>query len=125
MLGLGSGHDPRAGVHRQRGRANAGQAETDVGRGPAQADDYIAQHKPRSVLGLPITRQGKLMGVLHLENSLVSGAFIPSKLAVLKLLASQAAISLETARLYADLQRENAERGRAEEQAHLLNRQLG
>jgi GAF domain-containing protein len=77
------------------------------------------------VLGLPITRQGKLMGVLHLENSLVSGAFIPSKLAVLKLLASQAAISLETARLYADLQRENAERGRAEEQAHLLNRQLG
>ena len=79
---------------------------------PYSSDDYIAQHEPRSVLGLPITRQGTLVGILYLENNLVTGAFIPSKLAVLELLAAQAAISLETAQLYADLQQENAERAR-------------
>ena len=71
-------------------------------------DEYITVHKPRSVLGMPITRQGRLIGILYLENNLAAGAFIPSKLAVLELLTAQAAISLETARLY-------AERGQAEE----------
>jgi diguanylate cyclase (GGDEF)-like protein len=101
-------------------------------------DEYITQHKPCSVLGLPITRQGRLIGILYLENSLVSGAFIPSKLAVLELLAAQAAISLETAQLYAhlqelnanlqelnvDLEEENTERRRAEDEARRLNEQL-
>jgi PAS domain S-box-containing protein len=44
-----------------------------------------------------------LIGVLYLENNLTSGAFTPARMAVLKLLASQAAISLENTRLYRDL----------------------
>ena len=55
------------------------------------------------------------MGVLYLENNLAPGVFTPNRLAILELLASQAAISLDHARLYADLIQENNERRKAEE----------
>ena len=47
--------------------------------------------------------QGKLIGVLYLENNLAPQVFTPARIAVLKLLASQAAIALENAGLYRDL----------------------
>jgi signal transduction histidine kinase len=65
---------------------------------------------------LPIVRQAQVVGLLYLENNLTAGAFTPNRLAALELLAAQAAISLETARLYANLQQENADRQRAEEE---------
>ena len=68
-------------------------------------DEYVRQRRPRSVLCLPLVKQAKLMGVLYLENNLAPRVFTPARLAVLELLASQAAISLENARLYADLRR--------------------
>jgi PAS domain S-box-containing protein len=55
------------------------------------------------------------MGVLYLENNLAPGVFTPNRLGILELLASQAAISLDHARLYADLIQENNERRKAEE----------
>ena len=61
-------------------------------------------------------KQTQLIGVLYLENDLTPHVFTSARFAVLDLLASQAAISLENARLYADLQMENAERKRAEEE---------
>jgi GAF domain-containing protein len=64
---------------------------------------------------MPIVRQAKLTGILYLENNLTTHAFTPDRIAVLKLLASQAAISLENANLYADLRQENLDRERAEE----------
>src|SRR5260370_19694540 len=57
----------------------------------------------RSRLCLPLVKQSELIGVLYLENSLASHVFTPARIAVLKLLSSQAAISLENARLYRDL----------------------
>ena len=78
-------------------------------------DKYIRQQRPRSILCLPLVKQAKLMGVLYLENNLVSGVFTSERLAMLQLLASQAAISLDHARLYADLIRENNDRRKAEE----------
>jgi predicted ATPase/signal transduction histidine kinase len=63
------------------------------------SDDYIARVRPKSVLGLPILKQAELVGLLYLENNLVTGAFTVGQLEVLKLLASQAAISLENALL--------------------------
>jgi PAS domain S-box-containing protein len=69
-------------------------------------DDYIGRKQPRSLLCLPLLKQAELIGVLYLENSLASHVFTPARIAVLKLLASQAAIALENARLY----REVAER---------------
>jgi PAS domain S-box-containing protein len=69
------------------------------------ADPYLEAHRPRALLCLPILRQTELVGVLYLENNLLSGAFPRSRLTVLELLASQAAISLENALLYAALRR--------------------
>ena len=55
------------------------------------------------------------MGVLYLENNLAPGVFTTKRLALLELLAYQAAISLDHARLYADLIQENNDRKKAEE----------
>jgi two-component sensor histidine kinase len=83
---------------------------------PFSEDEYIRQKHARSILCLPLVKQAKLIGVLYLENNLTPHVFTPARLAVLKLLASQAAISLDNARLYTDLRLENSERKRAEEQ---------
>jgi len=82
---------------------------------PFSADSYLARRQPKSVLCLPIVRQTTLIGVLYLENTLITHAFTPQRVTVLELLASQAAISLENALLYTDLQQENSERKRVEE----------
>jgi transcriptional regulator with GAF, ATPase, and Fis domain len=71
-------------------------------------DEYVRQKRPRSVLCLPIVKQTKLVGALYLENNLTPRAFTSDRVAVLELLASQAAISLENASLYSDLQRSEA-----------------
>ena len=73
------------------------------GQNPFSADSYIREHHARSVLCLPILKQTRLLGMLYLENNLTLGAFTPARMAVLKLLASEAAISIENARLYRDL----------------------
>ncbi|WP_455282641.1 trifunctional serine/threonine-protein kinase/ATP-binding protein/sensor histidine kinase [Cupriavidus necator] len=67
------------------------------------ADPYIRQHRARSILCLPLMNQAKLTGALYLENNLTARVFSPARIAVLKLVASQAASSLENARLYRDL----------------------
>ncbi|WP_437966506.1 AAA family ATPase [Sorangium sp. So ce260] len=77
-------------------------------------DAYVRERRPRSVLCLALVKQGTLVGVLYLENNLTPRAFTADRIAMLELLASQSAISLENARLYTQLQRENAERERAE-----------
>ena len=81
---------------------------------PFAADEYLVHRRPKSILCIPILRQAERIGLLYLENNLVTDAFTPDRLAVLELLAGQAAISLENARLYADLRHENGERRQAE-----------
>lgn len=71
-------------------------------------DTYIINQKPKSVLCTPLLHQGKLNGILYLENNLTPEAFTPDRLEILKLLSSQAAISIENARLYSDLATANA-----------------
>jgi PAS domain S-box-containing protein len=75
---------------------------------PFAADPYLRQRQPRSILCLPLVKQSKLIGVLYLENNLASRVFTPARISVLELLASQAAISLENARLYNDLEEREA-----------------
>ncbi|MEG4080556.1 ATP-binding protein, partial [Microcoleus sp. Pol8_D6] len=84
------------------------------------ADSYIIQHQPKSVLCLPIQHQGKVIAILYLENTLVTNAFTPDRLAVLNILASQAAISIENAQLYANLEAKVEERTQELSQA-LIN----
>jgi len=71
-------------------------------------DQYIRDRCPQSVLCLPLLKQTRLLAVLYLENTLTPHAFTPARMAVLKLLASAAAISMENTRLYGDLQEREA-----------------
>jgi PAS domain S-box-containing protein len=72
------------------------------------ADEYIQRNHARSVFCLPLLKETRLVGILYLENNLASHVFTPDRIVVLKLLASQAAISLENIRLYDDLQEREA-----------------
>ncbi|MFN6560216.1 MAG: protein kinase domain-containing protein [Nostoc sp. ChiSLP01] len=67
------------------------------------ADSYILCEEPKSLLSIPIINQGKLIGIIYLENNLTTGAFTRDRVEVLKLLTTQAAISLKNAILYNNL----------------------
>src|SRR5262249_49064288 len=74
-----------------------------MSQNPFSADPYIVKYHARSVLCLPLINQGKLIAILYLENNLTPHVFTPGRVTVLKVLASQAAISLENTGLYRDL----------------------
>jgi PAS domain S-box-containing protein len=71
---------------------------------PFSADPYIVQCRAHSILCLPLVNQTRLIGILYLENNLTPYVFTPGRVTVLKVLASQAAISLENSQLYRDLE---------------------
>jgi len=71
-------------------------------------DPYLGVRRQRSILCLPLVRQGALVGLLYLENALASHVFTPDRARLLELLGSQAAISLENTRLYGDLREREA-----------------
>ena len=75
---------------------------------PYSSDPYVVRHRARSVLCLPLMSRSKLIAVLYLENNLAPRVFGPTRIVVLKLLASQAAMSLENTRLYRDLAQREA-----------------
>ena len=77
--------------------------EDGLTQNPFSADPYMVRRRPRSVLCLPLINQTKLIGILYLENNLAPNVFTSRRVAVLKVLASQAAVSLENSRLYRDL----------------------
>jgi PAS domain S-box-containing protein len=66
-------------------------------------DPYILTKRPLSVLGVPLKNQGRLTGILYLENNLTTGAFTADRLEILNFLSSQIAVSIENAKLYAEL----------------------
>ncbi|MEG3966947.1 AAA family ATPase [Microcoleus sp. T2B6] len=92
------------------------------------SEPYIIKNQPKSVLCAPIINQGKLIGILYLENNLTTGAFTPDRLEVLKILSSQAAISIENARLYQNLedkvQERTAQLAEANQEISTLNQKL-
>jgi signal transduction histidine kinase len=67
-------------------------------------DAYILQRQPKSVLCTPILQQGRLVAVLYLENQVTAGAFTDDRLKLLNVFCTQAAISLENARLFQQLE---------------------
>ena len=72
-------------------------------------DPYILSQCPKSILCAPVIHQSKVSGIIYLENNLATGAFVPERVEVVSVLASQAAISLESARLYESLEAANAQ----------------
>ena len=75
-------------------------------------DPYVRRRQARSVLCLPLINQARLIGLLYLENNLAPRVFAPARITALKLLASQAAISLENSRLFRDLEKREAQNRR-------------
>jgi len=67
-------------------------------------DPYVLREKPKSILCTPLLNQNKLIAILYLENNLTIGAFTDQRVEVLNLICTQAAISLENARLYQQAQ---------------------
>lgn len=80
--------------------------------GPYRDDPYIRHNCVKSLLCMPILHRNTLIGLLYLENNLAEGAFTGARLAVLEILAAQAAISMEIAWLYAGMEKKVAERTR-------------
>jgi len=64
---------------------------------------YILKNQPKSILCVPLVNQGQLSGLVYLENNLATGAFTPIRVETVQILGSQAAISLDNARLYEEL----------------------
>jgi predicted ATPase/signal transduction histidine kinase len=88
--------------------------EDGVVPAPFREDAYFRRQQVRSLLCLPIVVRGKAVGALYLENTLTWQTFSARELAVLDLIASQAAISLENARLYTGLHQAQQRMARAE-----------
>ncbi|MBW4592974.1 MAG: AAA family ATPase [Brasilonema angustatum HA4187-MV1] len=88
-------------------------------------DPYVVATQPKSILCTPLLNQGKLSGILYLENNLATGAFTSDRIEVLRILSAQAAISIENARLYGQLEDYNRNLElRVEERTHELSQTL-
>jgi len=70
---------------------------------PFSADEYLRARNPRSILCLPLLKQSGLIGIIYLENHLTSSTLAPARIAVIKLLATEAAMVLENVHLYSDI----------------------
>lgn len=81
-----------------------------------EKDDYIIAKAPKSIMCTPITHQGLLIGVLYLENTQIYNGFTPERQDILQLLSSQAAVSIQKARLYKDLNDANENLTKSHEQ---------
>ncbi|NET64751.1 MAG: AAA family ATPase [Moorea sp. SIO1G6] len=73
-------------------------------QGQFTRDPYIVATQPKSIICTPLLNQGKLSGILYLENNLTTDAFTSDRIEVLRMLSAQAAISIENARLYGQLE---------------------
>ena len=79
--------------------------EGDFTRAP-----YIKRHRPKSVLCAPIINQGRLVGIIYLENNLSAGVFTSDRMELINILSSQMAISIENAKFYQELEEKVSER---------------
>ncbi len=73
-------------------------------------DPYIKANQTKSILCAPLINQGQLSGIVYLENNLTTGAFTPERFNIIQLLSGQAAIAIDNARLYNNLEQKVAER---------------
>jgi len=79
-----------------------------VSEGDFIHDSYVVRQQPKSILCMPIMRHYEICGILYLENKETTGAFTSERVQVLQILAAQAAISIENATLYANMEKQTA-----------------
>ncbi len=75
-----------------------------------QNNSYVIENRIKSVLCMPVIYQNRLKGVVYLENNLSDNVFTSERLEALKILSSQASISIENARLYENMEEKVRER---------------
>ena len=96
-----------------------------INKGEFTRDPGIQQNQAKSVLCTPLINQGKVSGILYLENNLVTGAFTAERVELLNLLSSQMAMALDNAQLYTNLEerveRRTEELSEAKEEAETAN----
>jgi len=86
-------------------------------------DPYVIANKLKSVLCMPVIKQGELFAILYLENNFATDTFTPARLQILNLITSQIGVSIENARLYQSIEKKVDERTRQlQEKSVLLNR---
>ncbi|MDY7036947.1 MAG: PAS domain S-box protein, partial [Thermodesulfobacteriota bacterium] len=86
-------------------------------------DPYVLKNQSKSICCLPIIRQSRPVGILYLENTIATGAFTPDRMEILRLFATQAAISIENALLVDSMAKaERALRHSEEEYRNLIER---
>jgi PAS domain S-box-containing protein len=78
-------------------------------QGSFSSDRYIQTHQTQSILSVPLVNQGKLRGIVYLENNLTPGAFTSNRTQVIQLLAGQAAIAITNAQLYAQVKKSESQ----------------
>jgi len=79
-----------------------------VSEGDFMHDAYVVRHQPKSILCMPIMRHYEICGILYLENNEATNAFTAERVQVLQILAAQAAISIENATLYSNMEQQTA-----------------
>ncbi|WP_437581669.1 sensor histidine kinase [Sorangium sp. So ce887] len=105
-------------VQRTKERVILHDAAVDAGK--FASDEYFARYRSKSLICVPVLRRAEVAGLLYLENNLLAGAFTPDRLTALSLLTTQAAISLENARLLAKEQSARTVAEAAERRAAFL-----
>jgi anti-anti-sigma regulatory factor/GAF domain-containing protein len=103
------------GVVRQAIRTGLPIVLEDGDFGSLASDPYLAEKHPLSLACLPMSNRRRLVAIVYLENDLVPACFTPNRLALLRVLGTQAAIAIDNAMLYAEVQRAEAEARRARE----------
>ncbi|HEX4975073.1 MAG TPA: PAS domain S-box protein, partial [Pseudomonadales bacterium] len=63
----------------------------------------VRRYQLKSVLSIPLINQGRTLGLIYLENSLIPGVFDLQQVKLVNVLTSQAAIALDNSLLISDL----------------------
>ena len=90
---------------------------------PYADDPYVRAAGPRSLMCTPVEHQGEFIGIVYLENNLTTNAFTPTRVQIVRMLATQAAISIQNVRLIANLEnsKQEAERANRAKSSFLAN----
>lgn len=73
--------------------------------GAFKDNEEVQNLRMKSVFCLPFSKQNQIIGVLYLENRLNSDVFTATQVEMIKLLSTQAAISIENAKLVEEMKR--------------------
>lgn len=67
-------------------------------------DKEVSESQMKSIISIPLITSAQIIGVIYLENRLVTGVFTKENFELLKAFAVESAISIENSRLYEKVQ---------------------